>query len=208
MHREHLENELKKLIPEPAVPLIATWIQEHKVHLHISHKRKTKLGDYRAPYQGNTHRISINHDLNAFDFLITLVHEFAHLTTWVKHQHKVSAHGEEWKEEYKVLIRPFLQLPIFPEDVKVALRRHFLNPSASCSDINLQRVLKNYDFKKDAEITTVEKIPQGAHFKLRSDHVFKRGVKRRTRYECIDLSNGRLYLVSALAECKLVVSPN
>jgi len=207
MHRTHLENALKKLIPEPAVPLIATWIQEYKVHLHISEKRKSKLGDYRAPYNGSTHRISINHDLNTYDFLITLVHEFAHLTTWTKFQHRVPPHGEEWKEEYKKLIQPFMHLPIFPEEVKVALRRHFVNPSASCSDIHLQRVLKNYDVKKDASITTVERIPMGAYFKLRNDHIFKRGLKRRTRYECIDTTNGRLYLVSAMAECKLVEFP-
>lgn len=205
MHREHLENAIKRFIPEASVPLIASWIQEHNVHLHISEKRNTKLGDYRAPYKGSTHRISINHDLNPFDFLITLVHEFAHLSTWIKHRHQVSPHGNEWKNEYKQLIQPFMQLPIFPEDVKVALRKHFVNPSASCSDIHLQRVLNQYNKKKDEAITTVERIPMGAYFKLRNDSVFKKGPLRRTRFECIDTANGRLYLVSALAECKRVI---
>ena len=204
MNRGELEEVIKRFIPDPAVPLIATWIQEHNVHLHISHKRNTKLGDYRAPFKGSTHRISINHDLNQYDFLITLVHEFAHLSTWVKHNNRVSPHGNEWKEEYKLLIQPFMQLPIFPEDVKIALRKHFINPSASCSDIQLQRILKLYDKRNDEAITTVEKIPAGALFKLRNDHVFKKGMLRRTRFECVDTTDGRVYLVNALAECKRV----
>ncbi len=204
MNREQLELVIKKFIPEPSVPLIASWIQEHNVHLHISQKRNTKLGDYRAPYKGSTHRISINHDLNEYDFLITLVHEFAHLGTWLKHQHSVSPHGQEWKDEYKSLIHPFMQLTIFPEDVKLALRKHFINPSASCSDIPLQRILKQYDKKNDLSITTVEKIPVGSLFKLHNDHVFRKGILRRSRYECIDTTDGRIYLVNALAECKII----
>jgi hypothetical protein len=206
MHREQLEAALKRLIPEPAVPLIGNWLQEHKVHLHVSERRNTKLGDYRAPQNGGMHRISINHDLNSYDFLITLVHEFAHLTTWNKHRHRVSPHGNEWKEEYKLLIRPFMQLPIFPDDIKIALRKHFVNPSASCSDIHLQRVLNNYNTKKDTSITTVERVPMGGLFKLRNDHVFRKGMLRRTRFECIDTTDGRIYWVNALAECKIVVS--
>ncbi len=206
MNREHLETAIKRFLPEPSVPLIASWIQEHNVHLHISHKRNTKLGDYRAPFRGSTHRISINHDLNNYDFLITLVHEFAHLSTWNKHKHSVSPHGNEWKQEYKLLIQPFMQLPIFPDDVKIALRKHFINPSASCSDIQLQRVLKIYDQRKDSSITTVEKIPMGACFKLRNDHIFRKGILRRTRFECVDMTDGKIYLVNALAECKLITN--
>ncbi len=204
MHKEQLENALKRVIPEPAAPIIASWIKEHHVHLHVSKKRKSKLGDYRAPFNGSSHRITVNHDLNPFDFLITLVHEFAHLTTWNKFKHSVPPHGQEWKTEYKQLIQPFMQMTIFPEDVKVALRRHFVNPSASCSDLHLQRVLKNYDRKKDETITTVESVPFGALFKLRNDSVFKKGSLRRTRFECTDIATGRNYLVSAMAECKII----
>lgn len=205
MKREDLENAIKKFIPEPAVPLIAQWIQEHNVHLHISHSRRSKLGDYMHPYQGKGHRISINYNLNAFDFLITLVHEFAHLTTWNQYQHKVSPHGAEWKEEYRKLMQPFMHLPIFPDDVLLALRRHFINPGASsCSDLHLQRVLQRYDRKKDDTITTVERVPAGAMFKLRNDHTFIKGPLRRTRFECKSIVNNRTYLISAIAECKII----
>jgi len=204
MYRDQLESVLKRLIPDPAVPLIASWIQEHRVHLHISERRNTKLGDYRAPSGGGSHKITINHDLNTYDFLITLVHEFAHLTTWTKFRHKVAPHGNEWKDEYKTLIRPFMQLPIFPDDIKVALKKHFVNPSASCSDIHLQRVLKNYDAKRDPSITTVERIPMGAKFKLRNDHIFRKGPLRRTRFECISLYDGNTYYINAITECKII----
>jgi SprT protein len=204
MRREQLENAIKQFIPEPSVPLITTWIQENNVHLHISHKRASKLGDYRAPQRGTTHRISVNHDLNPYDFLITLVHEFAHLGTWMKHKHAVSAHGEEWKQEYKERMQPFMQLTIFPDDIKVALRKHFINPSASCSDLHLQRVLNRYNRGTSQEITTVERIPEGGFFRLRNDGVFRKGPLQRTRYVCYEVQSKKVYYVNALAECKRV----
>jgi SprT protein len=207
MKREVLENALKRFIPEPAVPLIATWIQEYNVHLHISHKRSSKLGDYMHPYQGKGHRISVNHDLNNYDFLVTLVHEFAHLTTWNKFKSAVQPHGSEWKTEYKVLMQPFIQLPVFPDDVKLALKKHFINPGASsCSDLTLQRVLNRYDKKKNDALLRVEQIPTGGKFRLLNDHVFQKGKLIRTRFECKDLETGRTYFVSALAECVIVDS--
>jgi hypothetical protein len=67
-------------------------------------------------------------------------------------------------------------------------------------------VLKHYDKKKDSSITTVERIPMGALFKLRNDHIFRKGMLRRTRFECTDTTDGRIYLVNALAECKIIVT--
>ena len=32
------------------------------------------------------HRISVNENLNPYAFLITLLHEVAHMTTWEKHR--------------------------------------------------------------------------------------------------------------------------
>jgi SprT protein len=44
--------------------------------------RSSKLGDYRPPQRGLPHRISVNHNLNQHEFLITLIHEMAHLLCW------------------------------------------------------------------------------------------------------------------------------
>ena len=68
-------------MPEEAAPIISNWINDTGCLFKISRSRSSKLGDYRAPFRGSPHRISVNHDLNPYSFLITTIHEFAHLQT-------------------------------------------------------------------------------------------------------------------------------
>ena len=72
------------------------------------------MGDYRPPYAGQGHRISINYDLNSYSFLVTTVHEFAHLLTWNEHKRKAKPHGAEWKANFKRMMRPFFEKEVFP----------------------------------------------------------------------------------------------
>lgn len=206
MKRENLLLILAKVIPEEAAPLIADWIQFHNIHLHISEHRNSKLGDYTPPHRGKTHKITINHNLNKYEFLITLVHEIAHLTTWNKFQNKVNPHGKEWKQEFTQLIRPFQQLLIFPDDLKHALHEYFINPAASsCSDEALSRALRRYDKRKE-HVITVEQVPMGAIFRLRNGMEFRKGELLRKRYRCMEINKKAVYLVSGLADCVLIES--
>jgi len=75
---------LAQYIPEEAIDKVLNRIIEKKVHLKITRGRRTKLGDYRPPVRHSNHRISINHDLNPYAFLITFIHEFAHLLVTLK----------------------------------------------------------------------------------------------------------------------------
>lgn len=100
---------LQKYIPAQAAILIARWIDEYKTELKISKSRATKLGDYRHPYGDKGHRISVNYNLNQYSFLITLVHEFAHLLNWNRHKNKVKPHGTEWKQAFQEMMKPFLR---------------------------------------------------------------------------------------------------
>ena len=70
---------LVKYIPEAAVPTIAEWIIHYDFKLKIKKERNSRLGDYTPPREGLNHLITINHNLNKYAFLITLVHEVAHL---------------------------------------------------------------------------------------------------------------------------------
>src|SRR5690606_9575799 len=106
--------QLSVYIPEKAAPVIARWIDVYKIRLKISRRRSTKLGDYRPPQNGHMHRISVNGDLNPYAFLVTLVHEFAHLVTWNRHGPRVRAHGKEWKGVFRQMMQPFLDAGIFP----------------------------------------------------------------------------------------------
>lgn len=170
---------LKKYIPAPAVDLIAHWIIDFDFKLKITKERSSKLGDYRPPLQGNNHQITINFNLNPYAFLITLIHEIAHLCTWNKHQNKVNPHGSEWKSEYRRMMAPFLNEVIFPADILQALKKYMANPAAaSCSDANLLRVLKRYDKKdENRSLVLLENLRMHTSFLYNGDRVFIKGKK-------------------------------
>lgn len=191
-------------MPEAAAPIISAWINDTGCQFRISRSRKTKLGDYTAPFRGSTHKISVNHDLNPYAFLITTIHEFAHLQTWQQHQHRVKPHGREWKQHYKELMAPFLQMDIFPTDILQAIVQYMENPAASsCTDIHLYRVLKRYDKGKPAQ-HTIESIPNNSIFALENGRVFQKREKLRKRYKCIELSTEKTYLIHPIAEVVLL----
>jgi len=192
--------QLSKYMPATAAPIISAWINDSGCKFRISRSRRTKLGDYTAPFRGETHKISVNHDLNPYAFLITTVHEFAHLKTWQQHQRKVKPHGIEWKNNYKVLMAPFIQAEIFPADILQAITNYMENPAASsCTDLNLQRILMNHDSKK-GEVITVESIPEDSLFRLKDGRVFKKMEKLRKRYKCLEVNSNRYYLFHPIAE--------
>ncbi len=193
---------LAQYLPEQAAPIIAKWIDYFQCEFKISKNRATKLGDYRHPFKGNGHKISVNNDLNSYAFLVTTVHEFAHLLTWNDHKNKVKPHGTEWKNNFKRMMKPFFELNIFPEDIHHTITNYLNNPAASsCTDLTLARALKKYD----AYLATnrIEEIPINAVFTLKDGRKFKKGERIRKRYRCLCLDNGNIYLFNPLAEVLL-----
>jgi len=195
---------LETYLPADAAPLIGRWIDYFKYEFKISRNRNSKFGDYRPPHDGKGHRISVNYDLNPYAFLVTTVHEFAHLHTWNQHSHKAKPHGAEWKNNFKKMMQPFFEKEIFPPDVRHAITSYLDNPAASsCSDLSLYRSLRKYDRPKESH-TTVEKLPVKALFKLKDGRVFRKEEKLRKRYKCIEVHSRRVYLFSAVAEVEVV----
>jgi hypothetical protein len=193
-------------LPEGSYEAVSYYLQHHKVHLTISRKRQTVLGDYRHAVHEKTHRISVNGNLNKYAFLITLLHELAHLFTFVNFGHRVQPHGQEWKNEFSKILARFLLQKVFPPDIEKALLRTLQNPAASsCGDEKLLRVLHHYDEKK-AGATLVETLPMGCLFKIKGGRIFRKGEKVRKRFKCVEVSTGRLYLFSAVYEVVAVVS--
>jgi hypothetical protein len=181
---------LKKYLPEQVALTMSKWIDHFQVELTISKPRQSVLGDYRHPYAGRGHRISINVDLNQYAFLITLIHEFAHLS---------KAHGEEWKTEYKRLMNPFLEKGIFPERIEFALRRYMNNPAAaSCTDIHLLKVLKEFD--PVSKMVFVSTVPMGGIFKMKTGREFQKITLLRKRFKCKEIATGAIYLFSPVTE--------
>jgi len=193
---------LAKYIPEPAVPLISDWIFHFNFKLKIRKPRLSRYGDYTQPKSGLNHLITINRDMNKYAFVLTLVHEIAHLLTFERHGNRVKPHGAEWKNAFKELMRPVMRLDIFPEDVRLAIISYMQDPGASsCSDENLLRILKKYD--RDNGLVHLETLHLHAHFEY-GGKIFVKGAKMRTRYQCKLRDSHHVYLFSGLADVKRV----
>ena len=197
--REHEISMLAKFLPANTAEEVIDYMHTHKIHLSIKKERRRILGDYRPAHNGKPHRISINGNLNAYHFLITFLHELAHLLTFLSHKGRVNPHGQEWKSVFKLLLKRFQDKKVFPSDIELALDQSMNNLAAStCSDPHLYKVLRQYDHKKD--VFLVEQIAMGELFKTEKGQVFKLVEKRRTRFLCEELSSGKRYLFPSIYE--------
>ena len=201
---EHPMQALSAFIPEGTFDLVVHYLHQYKVHLTVTRERKSVLGDYRNAFRGKNHRISVNNNLNQYAFLITLLHELAHLLTFEQYGHRVAAHGKEWKAVYSTLLADFILKDIFPHDITLALKKSLHNPAASsCAEEDLMRVLRTYDLKKEG-IYLVEELKEGTLFKTPDGRIFRKEDKLRKRYRCTEVKTGKVYLFSAVYEVRLV----
>lgn len=197
---QHSFEALKEYLPDNSFDLVMPLILHHRVHLTVSRHRQTKLGDYRNAYGNKNHRISVNGNLNRFAFLITLLHELAHLLAYEQFGHRIQPHGREWKNIYGAILKDFLKQDIFPKDITAELQATLHNPAASnCAEDDLQRVLIKYDEKRPG-IKPVEQIVAGGYFKIPGGRLFVRGELVRKRIKCFELPAMKPYLFSPLYE--------
>ncbi|MEO6723517.1 MAG: SprT-like domain-containing protein [Ferruginibacter sp.] len=196
-------HQLKQYLPEGSFDDVAYYLQHYKVQLTITRERSSVLGDYRNSFADKNHRISVNGNLNSYAFLVTLLHELAHLFTYERFGHRVSAHGKEWKNEYSKVLAQFLLKKIFPADIHKALLKTLQNPAASsCADTSLLRVLHHYDAKKEG-VSLVETLPTGALFKIKGGRVFRKEEQVRKRFKCVEIATGKVYLFSPVYEVEV-----
>ncbi|MFS4494955.1 SprT-like domain-containing protein [Maribacter sp. 2308TA10-17] len=200
-----MDNILKKYLPERAVSSCLELIQDTQVHLKIVNERVTRHGDYRRLTDGR-HQITVNATLNKYRFLITLVHEIAHLLAFEKYGRRIKPHGLEWKHTFQHLMLPFIRPEIFPPKLLPLLARHFKNPKASSStDAQLSVALKSYD-EVQSDKSYVFELPLGSVFRLYNGKLYKKGNRRVKRYECIEVASGKVYLFQPNAEVELISS--
>lgn len=198
-----METTLQKYLPERAVTPCFELIKTHGVHLKIVSHRVTRHGDYRRMPTG-LHQITVNASLNKYRFLITLVHEIAHLVAFENYGRRIKPHGEEWKRTFQQLMVPFIRPEVFPSQLLPIIANHFRNPKASSStDARLSIALKAYDVE-ERKHSYVYELPMGSIFRLYNGRLYKKGNKKVKRYECVELATGRLYLFQPNAEVELV----
>ena len=199
-----MSDVLANYLPERAVLPCVELIQSNGVHLKIVKQRETRHGDYR-PLPGGGHMITVNAMANRYRFLITLVHEIAHLVAFESYGRRIKPHGVEWKHTFQRLMLPFLRPEIFPDRLLPYLARHFKNPKASSStDTALALALKFYD-PMAGEGSCVFEIPEGSLFRIANGRIFRRGACKVKRYQCVEVTTGKLYLFQPHAEVELIL---
>lgn len=198
--REAPLGTLNSYLPAGAYHTVMQYLQHYKIHLTITKERRSVLGDYRFAVHGKNHRISVNGNLNSFAFLITLLHELAHLIAFEKYGNRIAAHGKEWKLIYGEILHQFLLLNIFPGDIAIEIKATMHSPAAgSCAEDGLIRVLRKYDQKQDQK-KLVEEIDVNGSFQTDDGRIFKRGDQLRKRIRCLEIKTGKIYLFSPVYE--------
>ncbi|OSZ77454.1 hypothetical protein CAP36_13805 [Chitinophagaceae bacterium IBVUCB2] len=197
-------NHLQEYLPPGTGDAVLNYLHQYKVHLTIAKERKSILGDYRHRTHHSNHRISVNGTLNHFSFLITLLHELAHLLTFEEYGNRVQAHGKEWKLIFGKLLHQFVQTKIFPADIEEELLQSLKNPAASsCAEDSLLRVLRKYDTGKNNHVLVEEILPNNL-FRIKDGRVFIKGEKLRKRFKCKEVQTGKMYLFSPVYEVESV----
>lgn len=189
-----------RFVPSQAVTYCVELYSKLNFEFKIKRSRQSKLGDFRYDPSIRKYTITVNNDLNPFAFLITYLHEVAHLVTYNEFGRKVDPHGAEWKANFRRVCKPVLTEEIFPSNVLQSLSRYLENPKASsCADPILFQVLKQYDNPNG--MVLLKSLQPGDHFTFRNK-TYRYESKRRTRMMCRELESGRNYLINQIAEVK------
>ncbi len=197
-------SQLEHFLPPATYAPVLAYLNQHKVHLTVTKERRSILGDYRHRTGQATHRISVNGNLNKYAFLVTLLHELAHLLTFEEYGNRVMAHGREWKTIYGRLLHQFVEHKVFPPDIEQELSLSLKNPAASsCAEEGLLRALRKYDARSSLH-RLVEELPLHALFSTADGRVFRKGEKLRKRFKCEEVKTGKWYLFSPVFEVEEV----
>ncbi len=187
---------LEKHLPTYKASQIIQYLAESKCVLKITKPRKTKRGDFRQ--SGNNLSISVNHDTNSFRFLFTLIHEIAHLKTYLDHGNRIRPHGDEWKRNFEELFYHFQMEDEFGKDetMLLVIKNELKSPKA-CSGVNLavEKAFTPYDAISG---TYLDELPPGENFEFRG-HRYQKLESRRTRVMCLNLTNNRKYTINKAA---------
>ncbi|MBA4054173.1 MAG: transcription elongation protein SprT [Marivirga sp.] len=186
---------LQSHVPPSSLEYCLTLWKESPFELKITKSRQTKVGDFTSRRTKLHPRITLNNDLNPFLFLVTYVHEVAHLRVYLQFGNRVDPHGEKWKTTFTDLMVPLLWESVFPEEILHELRRHMINPKASSfADTDLTQAFRKFD--KNSNQMVLSDVPEGSIFRLQGRY-FKKGKLRRTRVLCRELQSKKDYLVPA-----------
>lgn len=182
-------------LPKASIEYCVQLSNKYSFRLDFSFDRKTKFGHYKYDPKTKQHIISVNKGLSKPLFLITYLHELAHLEVMLTYGRKVQPHGKEWKTTFSVFLQPVLTENIFEPKLLNALKKHSLRPKASLvADPVLWKAL----FNKHSNFTTLDEIEEGQLFTYKK-RTFKKLKNKRTRTLCYEPASKQNYLIPRLA---------
>lgn len=189
----------KTYLPENSVNYCYNLWLKYKFEFKITKPRLSKYGDYKYNFATQKHTITINGNQNKYAFLITYLHEVAHLINYNTYKNSVLPHGKEWKLIFSQLLQPVLNKSIFPLGVLIELESYAQNPKASsCSDHDLIISLNKHNTANNGKCL-LDELKIGDKFIL-NNKTFIKGITKRTRTLCADIKTKKQYLVSNIAE--------
>ena len=196
------EEVFRRFVPEAAVAYCNKLYQRLNFEFKVKKARNTKFGDYRIHFDSGKQTITINNDLNPYAFLVTYLHEVAHLIAFNQYGRTIQPHGKEWKQCFRDVSKPMLLESIFPAPVLNALVKYLKNPKASsCSDPALYQVLRQFDSQETKLL--LQDIPVGQLFVFNGKQFIKL-EKKRTRSVCKEVKTKRKYSISELADVQRI----
>lgn len=194
---------LERHVPENAIHYCLDLWSAIPFHFKVTRKRNSKLGDYRFDRRNGSHSISVNFDLNKYSFLITYIHEVAHLLTTERFGRKPQPHGKEWKSNFRELIEPVMTDLIFPHEILKPLKMHMIRPKASThADAHLIQALRQFD-EHDSDLVPLSILGEGDTFEF-NNSMYKKLHLRRTRVLCQQADTSRKYLISKMALVRIL----
>ena len=199
--RKTVTETLAEFFPVEAVDHIASLLKIHGVQLHASKERVSKLGDFRPRKGAGLHRISVNANLNKYEFLLVFLHELSHLMVYQSDGRSVLPHGKEWKAVFGGLIRECTEAQMFHPVLHDQLVNYsYKVKAAGVADISLAMALRLFDKTDNGqEWYYLEEIPEKSLFRVRSGRVFRKGEKIRKRFRCFCPESNLPYLIHSMA---------
>ena len=190
---------LEKYLPENCLPYLKKWFGDYVIHIKITRGRNSKLGDYRKMVD-KSHQITINSTLQPPLFFFVLTHELAHLLAFENYGHRISPHGEEWKNAFRIMLLE--SFAVYDEDLKPIILKFSKSPKANfMSSPDLVRYFHIEDYEDESSY--IEDL------EIRDQFIYRKQIyiieeKRKKNYLCIQLDTGKKYIFKPLARVEKI----
>lgn len=190
---------LEKYLPENCLPYLKKWFGDYVIHIKITRGRNSKLGDYRK-MADKSHQITINSTLQPPLFFFVLTHELAHLLAFENYGHRISPHGAEWKNTFRIMLLE--SFAVYDDDLKPIILKFSKSPKANfMSSPDLVRYFHIEDYEDESSY--IEDLEIKDQFIYRKQ-IYIIEEKRKKNYLCIQLDTGKKYIFKPLARVEKI----